>query len=334
MYVNIHDIMVIIMLHKNCLQSIGNFGRDSVSIGDILDDLLRQRFGADSYERIDGDVPRHKKLAAMNNYNKKDLGRFVFLLEARACLPSIKLMSVDAVIIFGSDWNPANDIRNLQKVQLESQFEQIKLFRLYTSYTVEEKVLINAKNGDSVTMQNAHPNSTHSLLMWGAKHLFDKLEEFHQSYGLSSCKASCDQSQANDVLHELLSILSENDENRSQTKSCSSLLISRAQQGAQTYYSKEILLLGESKIQTHAEELPQLFWTKLLKGKAPDWKYSSVSQQRNRKRVQINVNQYTEKDESNEAGKKRRKVAETNIDLYLRKQGKDEHKQAATSKEG
>ncbi|KAK4763294.1 hypothetical protein SAY86_009062 [Trapa natans] len=316
-------------------QSIGSFGRDSISIGDILDDFLQQRYGADSYERIDGDIPRHKKLAAMNNYNK-DLGRFVFLLEARACLPSIKLVSVDAVVIFGSDWSPANDIRNLQKVQLESQFEQIKIFRLYTSCTVEEKVLINAKNGDSVPIQNAQPNYSHSLLMWGAKCLFDELQEFHHHFGASSSTASCDQSQANDVMRELLSILPRNDENGSRLESSSHFLISRALQvqGPQIYYSKEILLLGESKIQCHAEELPQMFWTKLLEGKAPHWKYSSVSQQRNRKRVQGNGNQYTQKDEYNKVEKKRGKLAENNVDLYSRKKRKNEDKEVVINKEG
>ncbi|KAK4779507.1 hypothetical protein SAY87_015613 [Trapa incisa] len=315
-------------------QSTGSLGRDSISIGDILDDFLRQRYGADSYERIDGDVARSKKVTAMNNYNT-DLRRFVFMLEARACLPSIKLVSVDVVVIFGSDWNPANDIRNLQKVQLESQFEQIKIFRLYTSCTVEEKVLINAKNGESLPVLNAHPNYCQSLLMWGAKSLFDELQEFHHLSGASPSAASYDQSQAGDVMIELLSMLPENDENSIHPQSSSCLLISRALQvhGPQIYYSKETLLLGESKIQFHAEELPQIFWTKLLEGKAPDWKYSSVSQQRYRKRVQSNGNQYTEKDECNGVRKKRKNVAENNVDLYSKKKRKNENKQAAFGKE-
>ncbi|XP_031384761.1 helicase protein MOM1 isoform X3 [Punica granatum] len=313
-------------------QSIGSSGRDYISIGDILDDFLRQRFGPDSYERIDGDVPRHKKVAAMNNYNKKDSGRFVFLLEARACLPSIKLLSVDSIIVFGSDWNPANDIRNLQKVQLESQFEQIKLFRFYTSCTVEEKVLINAKNGDCGMIQTVNPIIGHSLLMWGAKHLFDKLKEFHLGHRPSSCTLA-DQYHPEKVLQELLSILPVNDENRSRTQSSSLFLVSRAQQGSQTYYSKEIALLGESKIQCPGEELPHLFWTQLLEGKTPAWKYSSVSQQRNRKRVQMNGSKYAEQENSDEVVKKRRKLCENNVDVSSKKQGKDDGKSASAEKE-
>ncbi|KAK3042547.1 hypothetical protein RJ639_001541 [Escallonia herrerae] len=54
-------------------QSIGGSGRDS--IGDILDDFLRQRFGPDSYERVDGCLIPSKKQAALNKFNDKKSGR-------------------------------------------------------------------------------------------------------------------------------------------------------------------------------------------------------------------------------------------------------------------
>ena len=43
-------------------QMIGHSG--SISIGDILDDNISQRFGIDSYERVDGCLPATKKQAA------------------------------------------------------------------------------------------------------------------------------------------------------------------------------------------------------------------------------------------------------------------------------
>ena len=39
------------------------------SISDILDDHIRQRFGVDSYERIDGGLPTTKKLVALQKFN-------------------------------------------------------------------------------------------------------------------------------------------------------------------------------------------------------------------------------------------------------------------------
>lgn len=113
-------------------QSIG--GRDP--LGDILEDFIGQRFGPDSYERLDGGfLSSKKKQAALDKFNDKGSGRFVFLLENRACNCSVKLSSVDGIIIFNGDWNPTNDIRALQKVSIGYSAEQIKVFLLiFTLY--------------------------------------------------------------------------------------------------------------------------------------------------------------------------------------------------------
>ena len=75
----------------------------SISIGDILDDNIIQRFGIESYECIDGCLISTNKHAALQKFNSKDTGQFVFLLKKRACGTSIKIFSIDAIIIFDSD---------------------------------------------------------------------------------------------------------------------------------------------------------------------------------------------------------------------------------------
>jgi SNF2 family DNA or RNA helicase len=112
------------------LQPIRVSGKTSI-VG-ILDDFLRQRFGEDSYERIDNCLTASKKQSVAKTFNDKNNERFFFLMETSACHPSIKLSSVDTTIIFDSDWNPMNDIRSIQKLTLDSQFELIKTFRLYS----------------------------------------------------------------------------------------------------------------------------------------------------------------------------------------------------------
>ncbi|KAF3782133.1 CHROMATIN REMODELING 4 protein [Nymphaea thermarum] len=151
------------------------------SIGDILDDYLRQRYGADSYERIDSGLAVSKKLLALNMFNDKEKGRFVFLLENRACSPSIKLSSVDAVIIFGSDWNPSNDLKALQKTNIDFQIEHLAVFRLYIPYTLEEKILRFYAQDMLLDnkLDNLSPNFLHMLLMWGTSYLFKKFDELH-----------------------------------------------------------------------------------------------------------------------------------------------------------
>ncbi|XP_021279332.1 helicase protein MOM1-like isoform X1 [Herrania umbratica] len=310
-------------------QSIGGSGRDL--LGDILDDFLRQRFGADSYERIDGGVFLSKKQSALNKFNN-ERERFVFLLETRACLPSIKLSAVGTVIIFGSDWSPMNDLRALQRITLDSQFEQIKIFRLYSSFTVEEKVLMLSKQDKTLdsNTHNVSPSSCHMLLKWGASHLFNQLGKFH-GIPTSDAGTLSEQSHLIDVIKECFIILDQTGIDNDASK-LSLILLAKQKQGT---YRTEMPLFGEQKIQVMNEDPPHIFWTKLLEGKNPQWKYSSCSSQRNRKRVQ-NFDGLLKKPEaeSSEVVKRRKKVVSDCNDHLSPKAGLREGKMAAGDREG
>ncbi|KAJ7981020.1 helicase protein MOM1-like [Quillaja saponaria] len=300
-------------------ESIGGSGRDS--IGDILDDFLRQRYGPDSYERVDKGLLYSKKQAALKMFNNKDCGRFVFLLETCACLPGIKLSSVDSVIIFDSDWNPMNDIRSLQKITLDSQIEKIKIFRLYSSSTVEEKVLILAKQDKTLdsNLQYLSRSTSHMLLMWGASCLFDDLEVFH--CGNTPCSVVntfSGQSLLGEVVHEFSSILSQ-DEEDNRTSKFSNILNIKQSGGT---YTTNLSLLGERKASLMDDGPPHMFWTKLLEGKHPRWKYSSGLFSRNRKRVQQLDDSVNRQDtESDDIVKKRKKVVNNCVDQASLKSG-------------
>ncbi|XP_050214952.1 uncharacterized protein LOC126666044 isoform X2 [Mercurialis annua] len=251
-------------------------------VGDILEDFARERFGKDSYERIDGFVNPKRKQAALNSFNNQKT-RFVFLLETRACSYSVKLSSIDAVIIFGSDWSPENDLRNLRKISLDSHFEQLKIFRLYSMFTVEENVLILAKQDKTPynDAQSINRATSQSLLMRGASYLFSKLDEFHKSCALIIGGSwSSDQLSDKDVIQDFLTILCQNTDNNLSNSS-----ILKATKNLGTFVSDK-LLPSEQKIQLSNDELPHIFWKKLLDGRQPNWKFSSGLSQRNRKRVQ------------------------------------------------
>ncbi|KAM1277260.1 hypothetical protein ACFX13_030385 [Malus domestica] len=304
-------------------QSIGGSGK-AFSLGDVLDDFLRLRYGENSYERVECGVLRSKKDAAMNIFNNKESGRFVFLLEARACLPNIKLSSVDTVIIFGSDWIPHNDIKALQKISLDSRFEHIKVFRLYSTCTVEEKVLVCAKQGK--ILDNNIQNMSSSMLLWGAPYQLDKLDEFHGCNSPASTRnILSEESLLKDVIQELFSILPQDGEN---SGSCNYSTILRVQQTGGAY-STEVPLLSEMKNEYTGEGQPLSFWTKLLEGKHPQWKYCSGLSQRNRKRVQP----FDELPKKQEIVKKRGKVVNGNDNAPHLKPG-SEVKSVPGSKEG
>ncbi|XP_059430737.1 helicase protein MOM1 isoform X2 [Corylus avellana] len=298
-------------------QSISGSGRDSV--GDILDDFLRQRFGPDSYERVEMGILPSKKAAALNKFNNKECGRFVFLLEFRACLPSIKLSSVDTVIIFDSDWTPMNNFKALQKITIDSQLEQIKLFRLYSSFTVEENVLILAKqNKISDSLQNIIQSTCHMLLMLGVSQLFDNLDKFHSANTPApSASSVSEQSLLKDVVQEFLSIL----QNGEDTGTTNSSMILRVEQVGGIYSTSS--LPGERTVLLLDEAQPHIFWTKLLEGKHLQWKYPFGSSQRIRKRVHHELPKRPEV-ENDQVVKKRKKMLNSNVDPTSLKPGLEE----------
>lgn len=287
-------------------QPLSGSGKDSASIGDILDDFVRQRFGEDSYERVDGiGMIPSKKQAALSNFNNKEMGRFVFLLEHRACLSSIKLSSVDSIIFFDSDWNPANDLRALQRIAIDSQLEQIMVFRLYTSSTLEEKILRLAENNVTIDskLQNLSRSTSDALLMWGAIHLFKRLSEFHSS---SVVNISSEEYCWKELMEEFLNLIS-----HKSNKDTSKLLISRVQPICGTY-GKNLTIT-----ELPDKEEPHMFWRKLLAERNPCWKYLPTLTPRQRK---LKRPQYFEESRkktnagNDDVGRKRKKTANNIIE--------------------
>ncbi|KAK9676594.1 hypothetical protein RND81_11G087600 [Saponaria officinalis] len=257
-------------------QSIGGSGKDNLEL--LLDDHLTWRFGRDSFEHVAVGSQPSKKHAALNKFNRES-DRSFLLLETRACLPSIKLSSVDSFIILNSDWNPLNDLRALQKIMIDSKLKPIKVFRFYCSYTVEEKALIMAKDDTILDITVPSNLSTkQTLLMWGSSHLFSRLDEFHHDQALDDRdNVALESSLVTDVVQEIVSLV-KNDRNIGPIQH-----ISAARLDGRCYL-KNTLLYGEQRNQLQEGMPPLTFWTKLLEGRQPQWKYP-VSTERNRKRV-------------------------------------------------
>ncbi|KAG8376566.1 hypothetical protein BUALT_Bualt09G0076700 [Buddleja alternifolia] len=294
-------------------------GSGPISNGDILDDIIHHKFGEDSFQRIDGGLSRAKKRAVLNSFNNSGSQKFVCLMETRTCVPSIKLASIDTVIFFNSDWDPLNDLRALQKISLDSQFELVKVFRLYSPHTVEEKVLIFAKQGLKLegNMINIKQSTRHGLLRWGAPYLFKKLDEFHS---LSSQDAhsvtSYGDSFVEDVFLEFSTLLPNNSHSNNSTNT-SLIMEAEAIEGI---YPRTISLLGEveAPLMNNFEEMidkkhSNVFWTNLLEGRNPRWRYFSSQSPRTRKIVQQSHDLFGASVGEETASKKSRKVIKSTI---------------------
>uniref|UniRef100_A0A0D9WKR2 Chromo domain-containing protein n=1 Tax=Leersia perrieri TaxID=77586 RepID=A0A0D9WKR2_9ORYZ len=306
-----------LLLLDKMLQEIRNQGLRSGGgagnpMGDILDDFVRQRFGFESYERVERGLLVPKKQTALNMFNDRTKGRFIFLIDSRACVPSIKLSSVDAIIIYCSDWNPTNDLRVLQRISIESQSECVPIFRLYSSCTVEEKTLILAKHDHTLdsNIQNVMPIVSHSLLSWGASFLFHRLEEF-QKHGYSSKDSEGDDLFMSNAFLEFVVKLSTKVE--ASTKMDNAVIISRAHQSG-SFYSRDITVISEREgISAVDGDLPKFwtFWSNLLGGRSPHWQYITEPVQRNRRKIQNMEDQMIiPAEETDEVILKRRKIGE------------------------
>jgi SNF2 family DNA or RNA helicase len=56
------------------------------------------------YCRIDGQTSQEDRIDAIDEYNKPDSSKFIFLLTTRAGGLGINLTSADVVVLFDSDW--------------------------------------------------------------------------------------------------------------------------------------------------------------------------------------------------------------------------------------
>ncbi|KAG0340855.1 hypothetical protein BG004_006257 [Podila humilis] len=109
---------------------------------DILEDYCV--FRGYEYCRIDGQTGHEDRVAAIDEYNKPDSSKFIFLLTTRAGGLGINLVTADIVILYDSDWNPQVDLQAQDRAHRIGQKKQVYVFRFVTENGIEEKVLERA----------------------------------------------------------------------------------------------------------------------------------------------------------------------------------------------
>ena len=81
----------------------------------------------------------------MRDFNAPNSEQFVFLISTRAGGVGINLASADVVILYDSDWNPQVDLQAQDRAHRIGQRKQVKVFRLMSEGTVEERILERAR---------------------------------------------------------------------------------------------------------------------------------------------------------------------------------------------
>ena len=109
----------------------------------ILEDYLN--FKKFSYCRLDGDSNFDNRKKDIASFNIADSDKFVFIISTRAGGLGINLQTADAVIVYDSDWNPQVDIQAIDRAHRIGQKKQVKVFRLISENTVDERIVERAE---------------------------------------------------------------------------------------------------------------------------------------------------------------------------------------------
>ncbi|KAK4158009.1 SNF2-family ATP dependent chromatin remodeling factor like protein [Chaetomidium leptoderma] len=113
------------------------------AIMDIMEDFLRYR--GVQYLRLDGTTKSEDRSDLLRDFNRPDSPYFIFLLSTRAGGLGLNLQTADTVIIYDSDWNPHQDLQAQDRAHRIGQKNEVRILRLISSASVEEKILERAR---------------------------------------------------------------------------------------------------------------------------------------------------------------------------------------------
>ena len=150
---------------------------------DVLEDYLMYR--GYKYCRIDGNTDGQIREDSIEEYNKPNSEKFVFLLSTRAGGLGINLATADTVILYDSDWNPQMDLQAMDRAHRIGQKKEVSVFRFCTDNSVEEKVIEKAYKKlalDALVIQqgrlqqnqkSVNKEDLANMVRFGAEHIFD-----------------------------------------------------------------------------------------------------------------------------------------------------------------
>ena len=95
--------------------------------------------------RIDGSTDGDERTNEIDAYNAPGSSKFIFLLSTRAGGLGINLATADVVVLYDSDWNPQADLQAMDRAHRIGQKKTVRVFRLITEHTIEEKMVERAE---------------------------------------------------------------------------------------------------------------------------------------------------------------------------------------------
>ncbi|EWC47145.1 hypothetical protein DRE_03514 [Drechslerella stenobrocha 248] len=106
---------------------------------DILEKMLNSK--GFHHLRLDGKTPTNKRQDLVDRFNRvsSDVA-FAFLLSSKSGGAGINLIGASRLVLFDSDWNPANDLQSMARVHRDGQTSHVYIYRLITTGCIDEKI--------------------------------------------------------------------------------------------------------------------------------------------------------------------------------------------------
>ncbi|CAF3864024.1 unnamed protein product [Rotaria magnacalcarata] len=98
-----------------------------------------------TYLRLDGQTKSEERGDLLAKFSEANSDIFIFLLSTRAGGLGLNLQKADTVVIFDSDWNPHQDLQAQDRAHRIGQVNEVRVLRLMTVNSVEEKILAAAR---------------------------------------------------------------------------------------------------------------------------------------------------------------------------------------------
>jgi len=94
------------------------------------------------FMRLDGQTQNEQRQILVDRFNSSSNrgSSFLFLLSTRAGGVGLNLIGANRLILFDSDWNPANDKQAMARVWRDGQRKTVWVYRLLSTGTMEEKI--------------------------------------------------------------------------------------------------------------------------------------------------------------------------------------------------
>ncbi|ESO94903.1 hypothetical protein LOTGIDRAFT_207958 [Lottia gigantea] len=109
----------------------------------ILEDFFVAR--GFRYLRLDGMTKSDDRGHLLELFNSPNSPYSIFLLSTRAGGLGLNLQTADTVVIFDSDWNPHQDLQAQDRAHRIGQEKEVRVLRLMTVNSVEERILAKAR---------------------------------------------------------------------------------------------------------------------------------------------------------------------------------------------